>query len=162
MTEPTAPAHGFNPLAGVFALAIPGLGHVFLGQFRRGLFVALGVLGLFLSGLFIGGIDAVDKEEDTLWFIGQAPVGVLTFATNYVHQTKYKGIDPNLRNAPRRMAGPNESINAQGILTPNGTPPAQRSLGRVHDMGILFTVVAGLLNVLAAIDAAFPPLSRKA
>jgi hypothetical protein len=60
------------------------------------------------------------------------------------------------------MAGPTESINASGIIVPGGTPGAQRSLARVHDMGILFTVVAGLLNVLAAIDATFPPLNRKA
>jgi hypothetical protein len=160
--SPTPVANGFNPLAGVFAIAVPGLGHVFLGQFRRGMLVALGVLGLFFSGLLIGGIDAVDKEEDTLWFFGQAPVGVVTFATNYIHQSKYKGIDPNLRAAPRRMAGPTESINASGIIVPGGTPGAQRSLARVHDMGILFIVVAGLLNVLAAIDATFPPLNRKA
>lgn len=162
MTQPSAPAHGFNPLAGVFALVIPGLGHLFLGQFRRAALIATGILGLFFGGLLIGGIDAIDKEEDTLWFIGQSPVGVLTFATNYIHQTQYKGVDHNRRNAPRRMAGPDESINAQGIITPSGTPAAQRSLSRVHDMGVLFTVVAGLLNVLAAIDAGFPPRNRKA
>lgn len=165
MTQPSAPAHGFNPLAGVFALVLPGLGHLFLGQFRRAGLVALGVLGLFFSGLFIGGIDAVDKDEDTLWFIGQSPVGALTFATNYIHQTKYKGTDftadPRRPRPTRRMADPNESINAQGNLVLGGTPPVQRSLSRVHDMGVLFTVVAGLLNVLAAIDAAFPPLNRK-
>lgn len=164
MTQPSAPAHGFHPLAGVFALVLPGLGHLFLGQFRRAALVALGVLGLFFSGLFIGGIDAIDKEEDTLWFIGQSPVGVLTFATNYIHQTKYKGTDqaPLRGRPPHRMADPNETINAQGILTPGGTAPVQRSLSRVHDMGVLFTVIAGLLNVLAAIDAAFSPLNRKA
>lgn len=160
--ERTPVANGFHPLTGVLALALPGLGHLALGQIRRGALVAFGILGLFFSGLFIGGIDAVDKEEDTLWFFGQAPVGVVTFATNYIHQTRFKGADPNLRGAPRRMAGPNESINAQGVIVPGGNPPVQRSLSRVHDMGILFTVIAGLLNVLAAIDAAFPPLNRKA
>jgi len=168
MSTPTsAQAHaakaqptGFNPFAGVAALIIPGLGHVFLGQFRRGILVGFGVLGLFFTGLFVGGIDAVDSKEDGLWFIAQAPTGIVAFGANYIHQNKFKGVDPSSR-AARRMPYPGESINAKGIIVPGGNPPAQRSLARVHEMGILFTAVAGLLNVLAAIDAMFPTIGRK-
>ncbi|MGH7244779.1 MAG: DUF6677 family protein [Phycisphaerales bacterium] len=155
-----APATGFNPLTGIAALVIPGLGHVLLGQVRRGLLVGFGVLGLFFAGLFVGGIDAVDSKEDALWFIAQAPTGVVAFATNYIHQNRFKGVDPSFK-AMRRMPNPGESINDKGIIVPGGSPPAQRSLARVHEMGILFTAVAGLLNVLAAIDAMFPTIGRK-
>lgn len=154
------PATGFNPFAGVAALVIPGLGHVFLGQFRRGILVGFGVLGLFFAGILVGGIDAVDSKEDSLWFIAQAPTGVVAFGANYIHQNVFKGVDPSSR-AARRMPNPGESINAKGIIVPGGDPPAQRSLARVHEMGILFTAVAGLLNVLAAIDAMFPTIGRK-
>ena len=160
-STPTAQPTGFNPLAGVAALVIPGLGHVFLGQVRRGLLVGFGVLGLFFAGLFVGGIDAVDKKEDGLWFIAQAPTGIVAFGANYIHQNMFKGVDPSSHAAPRRMPYPGESINAKGIIVPGGDPPAQRSLARVHEMGILFTAVAGLLNVLAAIDAMFPTMGRK-
>ncbi|MBS0188393.1 MAG: hypothetical protein JSS51_10005 [Planctomycetes bacterium] len=155
------PATGFNPITGIAALVIPGLGHVLLGQPRRGALIAFGVLGLFFSGLFVGGIDAVDSKEDALWFIAQAPTGVVAFGTNYIHQNKYKGVDITSRAGMRRMPGPDESIDARGRIVPGGPPPAQRSLARVHEMGILFTAVAGLLNVLAAIDAFFPTIGRK-
>lgn len=156
-----APATGFNPFAGVAALIVPGLGHIILGQFRRGILVGFGVLGLFFAGLLVGGIDSVDSKEDALWFIAQAPTGVVAFATNSIHQNKFKGVDPTSRAAPRRMPNPGESINDRGVIVPGGDPPAQRSLARVHEMGILFTAVAGLLNVLAAIDAMFPTIGRK-
>lgn len=155
------PATGFKPFTGIAALILPGLGHVLLGQPRRGALVALGVLGLFFGGLFVGGIDAVDSKEDALWFIAQAPTGIVAFGANYLHQTRYKGVDPASRGSARRMPNPGESINSQGVIVPGGNPPAQRSLARVHEMGILFTAVAGLLNVLAAIDAMFPTLGRK-
>ncbi len=159
MTSPKATT-GFNPLAGFAAFVLPGLGHVLLGQFRRGILVCIGVLGLFFAGLFVGGIDAVDSQEDSLWYIAQVPTGLVTLGTNYIHQNSYKGIDPSMH-AARRMPYPGESINEKGIIVSGGNPPAQRSLGRVHEMGILFTAVAGLLNVLAIIDAMFPTLTRK-
>ena len=160
-STPAAQATGFNPFTGVAALIIPGLGHVLLGQVRRGILVGFGVLGLFFAGLFVGGIDAVDSKEDALWFIAQAPTGVVAFGANYIHQNTFKGVDPTSRAAPRRMPNPGESINNRGVIVPGGKPPAQRSLARVHEMGILFTAVAGLLNVLAAIDAMFPTMGRK-
>lgn len=156
-----APATGFNPFAGVAALIIPGMGHIVLGQVRRGILVGFGVLGLFFAGLLVGGIDSVDSKEDALWFIAQAPTGIVAFGTNAIHQNKFKGVDPSSRAAPRRMPHPGESINERGVIVPGGEPSAQRSLARVHEMGILFTAVAGLLNVLAAIDAMFPTIGRK-
>lgn len=159
--QPERPPTGFNPAAGIAAFLVPGLGHVVLGQYRRGALVALGVLGLFFSGLFVGGIDAVDSREDALWFFAQAPTGVVAFGTNYIHQNRYKGIDPTSRGGLRRMPNPGESINEKGVIVTGGNPPAQRSLARVHEMGILFTAVAGLLNVLAIIDAMFPTPERR-
>lgn len=159
--DPSRQTTGFNPAAGIAAFLVPGLGHVVLGQYRRGALVALGVLGLFFAGLFVGGIDAVDSREDALWFFAQAPTGVVAFGANYIHQNKYKGIDPTSRGGLRRMPNPGESINAKGVIVTGGNPPAQRSLARVHEMGILFTAVAGLLNVLAIIDSMFPTPERK-
>ncbi|MBS0190990.1 MAG: DUF6677 family protein [Phycisphaerales bacterium] len=154
-------ANGFNPAAGIATFLVPGLGHVILGQFRRGVLVGFGVIGLFLAGLFVGGIDAVDNKEDGLWFIAQAPAGIVAFGANAIHQNFYKGVDPMTRGGLRRMPYPGESINDRGVIVQGGNPPAQRSLARVHEMGILFTAVAGLLNVLAIIDSMFPTLGRR-
>lgn len=158
-TSSQAPTNGFDPVAGLLALLLPGLGHAIQGQVRRGVLVGVGVLGLFFSGLFIGGIDSVDQKEDPLWFIAQAPVGVMAFGVNHVHQSFYKGTDPN-RNGMRRTLFPGESLDANGRIVQGGNPPMQRSLARVHEMGILLTAVAGLLNVIAIIDALFPPRRR--
>lgn len=88
-TSPTT----FHPLAGLASLILPGAGHVVLGQTRRGLLAAVGVLGLFFGGLFIGGIDVVDSKEDKLWFIGQALVGPVAFGVDYAHQHHFKGVE---------------------------------------------------------------------
>lgn len=82
----------FNPLAGLASLILPGAGHLVLGQRSRALFIAVGVLGLFFGGVFIGGIDVIDSREDRLWFIGQALVGPVAFGVDYLHQNHFKGV----------------------------------------------------------------------
>ena len=49
-----------------------------------------GVLFLFLSGILVGGIDAIDRKEDSLWFIAQAGCGPIAFATSYANDTLLK------------------------------------------------------------------------
>lgn len=108
-----------QPVAALLAFAFPGMGHVFLGHTRRGVLILAGILGLFLSGLLIGGIDAIDREEDFFWFIGQSLVGPATFGVNYVHQHHFKAFDQSTFNSvrstrelatshQRRAARPNE------------------------------------------------------
>ncbi len=90
----TKNAHSINLPAGIAAILFPGAGHFFiLGQRKRAILAAVGVLGLFFGGLFIGGIDVVDRQEDKYWFLGQALVGPLAFGVNYIHQNNYKAYD---------------------------------------------------------------------
>jgi uncharacterized protein DUF6677 len=90
----TKTAHSMNIPAGIAALVFPGAGHFFvLGQRKRGLLAAVGVLGLFFGGMFIGGIDVIDRQEDKYWFLGQALVGPLAFGVNTIHQNNYKAYD---------------------------------------------------------------------
>ena len=62
------PQREFRPWAAILAWLWPGLGHMAIGEKRRGGLVMIGVLFLFFSGLLIGGFDAVDRIEDRLWF----------------------------------------------------------------------------------------------
>ena len=151
-----------DPLAGILAVLLPGAGHWYQGQVRRALLVGGGVLGLFFSGLLIGGIDVVDSRQDRLWFFGQAIVGPVAFATDYVHQNVLKGIDPTT--GQRRSPLPNEvkdPDSGRWVAGPAGSvPPVSKSLGKMNEIGTLYATIAGMLNLIVIIDAAFPSAGR--
>jgi len=132
----------FNPIAGVLAYLLPGLGHWVLGETKRGLLIGVGVLSIFAGGVLIGGIDAVDRAEDKWWFVGQAGVGPIAFATDLVHQTQFK------------IEGP-----AGDRSTPPPGPEARaaKSIGHANEIGSLYGAIAGMLNIMCVIDAMWRP-----
>ncbi|MEM8756500.1 MAG: DUF6677 family protein [Planctomycetota bacterium] len=154
---------GFAPVAGVVALLIPGMGHAVLGLRRRGSRIAAGVFGLFALGLVVGGLDAVDSREDRWWYMGQAMVGPAAWAADYAHQSWFKH-DARDSAMPRKPA-PGEVVTSAGTIEFGGAeaprPAMGRSLGRVNEIGSLACALAGLMNAIAIIDAAFPPLRRR-
>lgn len=165
---PHTPA--FHPLAASLAFLFPGLGHYALGHTRRALAIAAGILSLFLGGILIGGIDVIDRKEDTVWFAGQACVGPLAFAVDYLHQSRFKVHDTRAVRGPDgravqatilRSAHPNEGRDAQGNPVPGGTPPNRKSIGKVNELGTLFATIAGMINLIAIIDAAWPTHRRE-
>ncbi|MBY0308319.1 MAG: hypothetical protein K2Q09_06225 [Phycisphaerales bacterium] len=118
-----------QPLAALLAFLFPGLGHLALGQTRRAALVATGVLGLFLTGLLVAGIDAVDSgawyitkannllgrrqtfaktDGDPIWFLGQMFCGPFAFGVDYYHQSRLKVLEPQGQSAYLRTAKPNE------------------------------------------------------
>lgn len=168
MSSDTSPAikEGFQPHALIAAAAFPGAGHMVLGDVRRGIGIAVGVLGLFFGGIFIGGIDVIDSKEDRVWFLGQAFVGPLAFGVDYVHQNHFKVRDPST--GKLRSAHPDEGRGSDGTpqrlqTTPNAggpsiptEPPNRKSIGKVNELGTLFAAIAGMMNIIAIIDAAYP------
>lgn len=169
----SAPARKYMPPAPLVALVawlIPGAGYLLIGQRARGLTVGITIFLLFISGLLIGGIRVIDcpwiespaqtaerlrREENGKyhlnpvqallqkpWFIGQALAGPIAFVTNKI------GVSWE-RPAPA------------GTIPPEDSPPdsplqgAPFSHSRVYEIGTLYTAVAGMLNLLAIIDAAY-------
>jgi hypothetical protein len=123
---------------GLLAVALPGLGHAALGKTKRGALVALGVLGLFFGGILIGGIDSIDARNDRWWFMGQALVGPVAFGANWVNQS-LSAADPG------QTAGPGWE---------EASPPSRmRSIAHSNEMGMLFATIAGMLNLIAIVDA---------
>lgn len=155
---------GFDPLAGMLAWVLPGLGHIVGGRKARGVGVMVGVLGLFFGGLLIGGLTVVDRLSDRtetrLSFYGMAFVGPVAIAIDRLHQAGFKGVDPmRPAHAPRRHALPHETID-NGTIRPAGPgegPPLRRSVGKVNEIGVLYCLIAGMLNFIAILDALLPP-----
>ncbi|MBK7406532.1 MAG: hypothetical protein IPJ41_18535 [Phycisphaerales bacterium] len=152
----------FDPLGGVLAVLFPGAGHWYQGEVQRALIIAGGVLGLFVGGLLIGGIDVVDSRQDRLWFLGEVMVGPVALGVDYYHQHALKGRDPNTGQV--RGALPNEIRDPNGVLLPappGSLPPMTKSLGKMNEIGTLYCTMAGFLNLIVIIDAAFPSPRRK-
>ncbi len=129
MSDPTATASSksFQPVAAVLAWLWPGLGHFSLGERKRGLLIMLGVLFLFVSGVLIGGFDAVDRERDRLWFLAQALCGPVAFGADFINQRHIKRL-------------------------PEEEQLRTTSLGHVNEMGTLFAALAGLMNLVVILD----------
>jgi hypothetical protein len=157
-STPTAPT--FRPTALLAAVVVPGAGHFIAGERSRGALIATGVLGLFFGGMFIGGIDVIDSKEDRVWFFGQALVGPIAFGVDWAHQNKFKVIDPVTKQL--RSANPDEGRDANGMAVKGGTPPNEKSLNKVNDLGTLFSTIAGMLNLVVILDAGWPSRRRVA
>jgi uncharacterized protein DUF6677 len=129
-----------KPLAGLLALVIPGLGHLWLREPRRAAMILLGIGSLTLGGLLIGGIDVVDRKEDRWWFVGQAGIGPAAWVLNTWNQRLKKSDPP---------------INATRDWFETHEPARTKSLAHSNEIGSLWIVIAGMLNAIAAIDAAW-------
>lgn len=104
-----------------------------------------GVLFLFLTGILVGGIDSVDRKEDSLWFVAQAGCGPITFVTNYANDSLLKsGEAGTLIQMP---APPNSP--QRGMLA-----SSYKGLAHANEFGTFLVFLAGLLNVCVLLDAA--------
>ena len=62
-------------LAIVLAWAVPGLGHMMIGQKARGLVFMITIHGLFAAGLLIGGIRSIKPPDQAIWTYTQRLTG---------------------------------------------------------------------------------------
>ncbi len=166
MPDPAPPPKGLDLAAGVLACILPGAGQFYRGERSRALMACVGILGLFLGGMLVGGIDVVDSEEDRIWFVGQAFVGPLAFGVNYAHQTRFKALDRDTR--LRRSGHPDEmrgslDLDGDGTNEPvwvpaqNGAgPPNTKSVAKMNEIGTLAATLAGMLNFIVILDALLP------
>jgi len=136
-------------LAFILGWALPGLGHWWIGERKRGVLVGSGVLGLFVAGIFVGGIDAVDQREDGPWFLAQAWVGPLAFVADAANEQLLK-----------RPGGLGDLMSSPGPSKSPGGPPTEvvisshKGVGIVNDVGTLYIALGGLMNLVAMLDAA--------
>ncbi|NBX25356.1 MAG: hypothetical protein EBQ99_04810 [Planctomycetes bacterium] len=130
-----------QPVSAALAWVLPGLGHMRNGEIRRGWMVMLGVLGMFLLGVLVSGVDCVDRREDFLWFLAQAGAGPLAFATDALNAFLVKS---------GRVGELLNTMQPDGSTVPIST---FKGVGAIEGVGTLFTAMAGLMNVTAVLDA---------
>lgn len=167
----------FPPLVALAAWILPGAGYLLIGQYVRGLVIGVTIIALFLAGIFIAGIRVIDVPGyDNLGFevrlrngqkidpwdrafyngdlaLTSRPLGEIINKPWYVGQ---------ILTGPICLIASKFSINAARPANPTAaaTNPAARvskvaaSHARIAEIGSLYTAIAGMLNLLAMIDAA--------
>lgn len=147
-SQPGQREGGLDPLAGILALIVPGLGYLPKRERARAAGVFIGVFGLFFGGVLIGGVSAVDRETDRLWFFAQAGIGAPAFALDALNDSTFK-VQPAIPGPPN-WGHPNPELNMNNVAA-----PAKKSIGRVRDTALLWTALAGMLNLIAVVDCLF-------
>ena len=137
------------PLAAFLAWLVPGLGHFYQGRIAKGVLYSTCILGLFGLGLFLGEGKIVywrwvnpiqDPDHFRLYYVGQFFAGLAALPALIQATLASWGIEPILWGF---MAEPS-------TVTLNGLHPR---LGKLMEVGPVYTTVAGLLNIFAIYDA---------
>ena len=160
-----------NPwLAGVLAWAIPGLGHLYQGRTGKGLLFFICILGTFAYGLYLGGgkvvYAAVPWEQQFRWqYFCQLGVG-LPATPMLIQRHRMLNNEPllfgsNFMAPPRN--GPVDWKDDSGHMTrhPNELAKWTVEYHPYLEIGTVYTMIAGLLNVLVVCDAVAGPLIIK-
>jgi hypothetical protein len=126
--------------AAAAAWLLPGLGHWLLGERRRGAILGVAIGTLWFAGVLMGGVSTIDMKQNSWWFLGQ----MLTAPSLVVDQVRERALVK--RQSPQD--------------TPRGG--YEPALGRTAEQAVLFTALAGLLNLLTMIDVMHRPVTDDA
>ena len=163
------------PLVALVAWLVPGGGYWVIGQRARALTTGLTIVALFALGLLVAGVRALEVpgwDEDgsrirvkasgekaepadrfaysqARWVLARNPLIELRSKPWYIAQ---------VLNGPMALAASAWSIWASTPPDAAGPdagrdPPGATSHSRVNEIGVLYTAVAGMLNLLTIIDA---------
>ena len=152
--------------AGVLAWLIPGAGHLYQGRYGKGLLFAICILGTFFYGLVLGEGRAVyasfslREEERRLPYLPQVCVGapalpaiVQTMRVSDKKAPLWNGFQappiqpPDGRDPDAIPEDPTQWTRSDLVLR----------MGDRFELATVYTMIAGLLNVLAIYDAAAGP-----
>jgi hypothetical protein len=178
MSSPPPPRK-LDPLAAVLSYLLPGLGQVVQGRIGKGVLFFLGINGLFFYGMWMGQMknvwlpDAGDLPDADVpiagklygvpkalyyrpQFVGQFWIGAAAWPALMQYAATRPDPDADPAGPPptkylgHYMQAPNEA--ALNDLQRNGN--------KLWDLGWVYTVIAGVLNVLVIYDAFAGPVIR--
>ena len=147
------------PLVALAGWLIPGAGYVLIGQKLRGFVVGVTILLLFVGGLLIGGMRVVDSAH--IESVQQRQERERNEADARRGVTNYQPPNAIARTLQKPwfigqvLAGP-VAIGSNVFATRwGGEAGSPFSHARVYEIGVLYTAVAGMLNLMAIIDSAY-------
>ncbi len=166
-------------LAAFLAWLVPGLGHMYQGRTGKGVLFFVCIVGTFYYGLYIGGgrvvyastADVFSKQFLERWqYICQVGAGLPALPAVVQRQRLRENKPPilgdNFERPPYEKAPPGSPpFESKDRTDPNHTVvhPDEAAkwnyeYGDYFEIGTVFTVIAGLLNILAIYDAHGGPL----
>lgn len=167
--------HERSPLAAVLSYLIPGLGQIYQGRVAKGVLFMVSLLGMFFLGLYMGNWRNVylppDPPRTIITFAGR-PIELPRPLANLWHRKSFAGqfwigmaAWPSLWqyfnwNVPTAEQSPFWH-NFQRTPTDDELNVMLTASDKTPDLAWIYTVIAGVLNVLVIYDAfagpAFPP-----
>ena len=158
----------FGYLALVLAWAVPGLGHLVLGERARGIVFGLTIHLLFAAGLLLGGIKAINPPDQLIWTYTQFLAGWPMLIANRAETTLDRKNIPD----PAGMGGYVSQFDLELRAYQNQrkdllqNPEARQALAakaftenplltyhpKVQDVGAVYCGIAGMLNLLVMFD----------
>jgi hypothetical protein len=171
--DPPPPPVKFDPLAALLSFVVPGLGQVYQGRVGKGLLFFGGLYLLFFYGMWMGqwrnvwlpdadnlppvqvGRNNLEGTPKALWyrpqFLGQFWIGAAAWPAVY----QYAAYDGTKDSGP--IFGKFERTPDEKELN-----DLQRNGNKRWDLGWVYTVIAGVLNLLVIYDALAGPMFREA
>jgi hypothetical protein len=164
--KPTAPGDSRPPDVPAAALSylVPGLGQIYQGRFGKGLLFLVCLYGLFFYGMFLGSWSNVylpnTAERNNPWhlwrplanvynrlqFAGQFWIGAAAWPAVWQYYSDAEGPEATTIFGDFQRALPEERLNALQVAG-----------GKRWDLGWVYTVIAGVLNILVIYDALAGP-----
>jgi hypothetical protein len=160
-----------DPLAALFSYLIPGMGQVYQGRVGKGLLFFFGLYLLFFYGMWMGhwrNVWLPDVSDlpplqiagqqmtgvpSSLWyrpqFLGQFWIGAAAWPAVY----QYAKFDETKQEGP--LFGKFQRTPKEDELN-----DLQRNSSKRWDLGWVYTVIAGVLNLLVIYDALAGPMFR--
>jgi len=143
-----------NPLIALtLAWLVPGAGHVYVGRLTRGLVIFVVVLGMFWSGVAMGGALTVNRAAERWWFIADMFAGISGLAAWRISEHT---LDLVLEEEDLAPPVPPETAGAFHRNTPVDAALAERNLALTAPTATVaraYAGVAGLMNLMCIFDA---------
>jgi len=186
VSQPKAPPEAENKivlkdpaLAALLAWLVPGLGHIFQGRTAKGVLFFVCLTSTFAYGCYLGGNSELGwgrvvyvawRDDDTrLAYLCQVGIGLPALPAIVQASRARKGKEPwwNGFMAPPRPEGFGnaDELTTRALARQPTLDTLNFDLRGYFELGTAYTMIAGLLNILAVYDAwggpVFPAEAKK-